>query len=123
MSRLKAQSGNIQFFINLNTSAIAEQLVKNLPFTSQVKTWGDEIYFKAPVKVLRDDPVEILSIGDVGFWHEGGCVCIFFGKTPLSGSDNLPKPANPVDIIGEVETSPAVLRSIRDGNSITLTQS
>ena len=76
----------------LNDSPIARALAQRLPITATVNRWGDEIYFDVPVKMANTEPTLEVKVGDIAYWPEGPCLCIFFGKTPASRTDE-PRPA------------------------------
>ncbi|MDI6888057.1 MAG: cyclophilin-like fold protein, partial [Candidatus Thermoplasmatota archaeon] len=64
----------------------AKLICEKLPLESNVNTWGDEIYFGAPLKIAEEKAQEEVEVGDVAYWVEGRCICIFFGATPISKS-------------------------------------
>jgi hypothetical protein len=74
-----------------------------LPITASFNYWGDEIYFPIPVREKTlEFPKGVVEAGDLGYWPEGPCFCIFYGLTPISSPGNI-KPASPVEVIGRVE--------------------
>ncbi len=81
-----------------------EKIVDSLPIPieSEVMTWGDEMYFDVPVEMGEENAKETVSKGDVGYWPEGKTLCIFYGKTPLSESEENIIPASAVNIVGEL---------------------
>lgn len=80
-----------------------EKIVDSLPIESEVMTWGDEVYFDVPVDMGEENAKETVSKGDVGYWPEGRTLCIFYGKTPLSESEDEIIPASAVNIVGRIE--------------------
>ena len=101
----------------LNESPIAQALSAALPMASTVNRWGEEIYFDVPVTAANAAPTTDVQVGDLAYWPEGPCLCIFFGKTPASrGSE--PRPASAVTIVGRTEAPAALLHSITDGMAI-----
>ena len=103
----------------LNESEIAKAIVWRLPISSTVMRWGDEIYFDIPVTMPNTEPTQTVRIGDIAYWPEGPCLCIFFGKTPASKA-NEPRPASDVTVVGRTDASVDVLRAIKEGAAITL---
>ena len=108
--------------IELNVKSIASPAVRiidqALPIISKVKVWGDEIYFNinihAPVQLATAD----VEVGDIAYWPEGQCLCIFFGRTPMS-IDDKPVPASEVVILGTIDNlNPEALRAVGPGSSI-----
>ena len=105
----------------LNNTKTAQEIIKKLPIKSNVQTWGNEIYFSIPVHCKAENSTMKLKIGDIAYWPAGHCFCIFFGKTPASVDDN-PRPASEVNLIGEVIGDINILKTIGDGEPITIRQ-
>jgi hypothetical protein len=101
----------------LKYSPVVAALLKSLPLTSTVQRWGDEIYFDVPVKMANAKPTVEVEVGDIAFWPEGPCLCIFFGKTPAS-LGREPRPASEVTIIGHTEAPAELLRTVKAGTAI-----
>lgn len=78
------------------------QILDALPIRSSTRTWGDEIYFEIPVQTGEEDAQAQVSKGDLGYWPEGNCFCIFFGRTPMSTSEEEIVPASPVNVVGRI---------------------
>ncbi len=81
--------------------------------------WGDEIYFNVPVQMANTKPTREVSVGDIAYWPDGPCLCVFFGKTPAS-KDQEPRPASDVTIIGHTDAPVALLRSVKEGTTISI---
>lgn len=79
-----------------------DKIVESLPIESEVMTWGDEVYFDVPVEMEEENAKAVVSKGDVGYWPEGRTLCIFYGKTPLSESEENIIPASAVNIVGRI---------------------
>lgn len=88
-----------------------------LPLESTVNAWGDEIYFGVTVKMGEENAQEDVDIGDVAYWPEGRCICIFFGRTPISKTD-LPKAYSPVNVFAKVESNLKALKTAVPGSVI-----
>ena len=106
---------------HFNLSHTAQSIWEVLPIRATVNTWGEEIYFEIPVKCTleKDFARELVEPGDLGYWPEGNCFCIFFGPTPLSEGDEI-RPASAVAVIGKVDGVWEPLKTIRDGAKIIL---
>jgi uncharacterized protein len=100
---IRIQIGDLTFKARLNATKVAGMIWEALPLTAVFNYWGDEIYFSIPVreKVL-EFPKEVVEAGDLGYWPDGACFCIFYGQTPIS-SPGIIKPASPVEVVGRVE--------------------
>ncbi len=94
---------------------------ESLPFTRNVSTWGDEIYFGIPVKVdLEPGAIAEVSSGDLAYWPNMPAFCIFFGATPASSGDT-PVAASPVNVFGKLtEIEIDKLHNIPDGTNVTI---
>lgn len=121
MSAITLQCGSLQFDVSLNQTQTAQAILNALPIESVAQRWGEEIYFEIPVKRPNEKPTLEVKVGDVGYWPDGHCFCIFFGKTPAS-KGNEPRPASEVTIIGRTEALPALLAKVRDGEEIRLSR-
>ncbi len=83
-----------------------KKVAQVLPIKSGFNTWGDEIYFSIPVEAGPDDTsTEVVKEGDIGYWPDGKCFCIFFGPTPISTEDEI-RPASAVNVMGRVIGDP-----------------
>ena len=122
MTEIRVQTPTGTFLGWLNDGPIARRLLQQLPMTSTVNRWGDEIYFDVPVKMANTQPTRDVAVGDLAYWPEGPCLCIFFGRTPASRSSE-PRPASDVTIIGHTDETAEHLREIRAGTTITITVS
>ncbi len=98
----------------LYATPTAEKVWAALPCTSTANTWGEEIYFEIPVQVGEENGVETVSKGDLGYWSAGACFCLFFGKTPMTRSEDAIKPASAVNPIGRVENPDALKKHSAD---------
>lgn len=103
----------------LNGGPITTAIAQQLPIASSAQRWGDEIYFDVPVSMANTAPTVNVRVGDIAYWPEGPCLCIFFGKTPAS-TGNAPRPASEVTVIGSTSTPVALLRSVKQGAPITV---
>lgn len=109
----------INIFINnqkieaeLNETKTAKKIYEILPIEAEGNFWGNEIYFEISLKMENENPTESVKIGDLAFWPEGNCFCIFYGKTPVSINEE-PKPASPVTVIGEIKGNPQELKKLK----------
>lgn len=104
MKKIKLDFGSFVLEAELNETGTADEIYRSLPIESKVNLWGEEIYFKIPV--IRDNelPTMRISVGDLGYWPEDSCLCVFFGKTPVS-KDNTPLPYSEVTVVGRFSTT------------------
>lgn len=120
-SRIRCAALAGSFDATLDDNPVAAAILKALPLTSAVQRWGDEIYFDVPVKLANTEPTREVAVGDLAYWPDGPCLCVFFGKTPAS-KGHEPRPASDVTVVGHTDAPPALLRSIAEGAAITLTR-
>ncbi len=106
-----------EFKGNFNSTKTAKAIYEKLPIISRVNTWGDEIYFDIRLKLPSENPTLDVRIGDIAYWPEGSCMCIFFGPTPVSTNKN-PKPASEVTVIGDTSADIKLLKFIKDEDKI-----
>ncbi len=114
--------GNIKAEAELNDTNTAGLIWDALPIAARTNTWGDEIYFDIPVKADIENGVELVEVGDLGYWPQGSAFCIFFGPTPISRGDEI-RPASAVTIVGKVRGDARIFREVSGGEEITLSRS
>nr|MDO8135059.1 cyclophilin-like fold protein [Candidatus Njordarchaeum guaymaensis] len=88
-----------------------------LPFESNAERWGDEVYFKIPVKFGEENAQTVVEVGDVAYWSPGTSMCIFFGSTPVSEADE-PRAYSPVNVFGKVIGDPMIFKKVGSGEKI-----
>lgn len=115
--RVVFQSESLTFYGEFNSSLTAKEIIKNLPVESVVSRWGDEIYFELGFKASSEGASMEVAAGDIAYWSQGKCLCVFFGPT-MASTDDKPMPASPVVIIGKTTASPGDLEKIKLGESI-----
>ncbi|MFO7974885.1 MAG: cyclophilin-like fold protein [Candidatus Hydrogenedentota bacterium] len=104
----------------LDDSPTTELLAEVLPVCSSANTWGDEVYFSAPVEAELDaKPQQVVKPGTICFWVQGSSVAIPYGPTPISVGNEC-RLVTACNVLGKVEGDPLVLSSVQDGDSITL---
>jgi len=90
MKKIKIISEPVELLANVLDTATGEIIYNCLPIESSVNTWGDEIYFAAPVQVEREpNAKDIIEPGEIAFWVEGSCIAIGFGPTPISQGNEI----------------------------------
>ena len=111
--------GELHINARLNGSATAGKIWDALPLKSFTSLWGDEIYFQIPVKAKLEDGFakEAVEIGDIGYWPEGKCFCIFFGPTPVSKPGEI-RPASQVNLIGKIEGDWQELKKVKQDEEV-----
>jgi len=118
---IEAKPNKISIQISSLNNPATEAIDKALPVEATAQTWGDEIYFNIGVDAPSDGATLDLEVGDVAYWPQGKCFCIFFGRTPMSKSDK-PMPASEVVVVGKITSFDVeALRNVVDGDKILVT--
>ncbi len=82
-------------------------------------TWGDEIYFGIPVECGPENPRETVELGDLAYWLQGRCFCIFFGPTPMSRGNEI-RPASEVEVFGRLDGDPKEFKKVASGAKVSI---
>ena len=115
--RIIFKTSNAAIEGELDDSQTARKIHDKLPIAAKAKTWGEEIYFEIPVRCSPENATMDVNVGDIAYWPEGACLCIFFGRTPAS-TGSMPKPASEVNIVGKISADLSILKNIRSGDKI-----
>jgi hypothetical protein len=110
---------SLKFSAEFNDTLTAKEIIQKLPIASTVSRWGDEIYFDIGFKVSAEGATMDVEVGDVAYWSQGKCLCIFFGPT-LASTSAKPVPASPVVIVGKTLALPSDLKQIQLGEKISV---
>lgn len=103
----------------LNDGITARAVYGALPLEGSANRWGDEIYFVIPVHIdLERDAKETVEAGDIAYWPEGSCFCIFWGKTPASKGNEI-RAASKVNIIGKLKDA-SIFNKVKNGDLVIL---
>jgi uncharacterized protein len=118
--RIRIDAGAVSLIAELNESPTADAIYSALPLEAAAQTWGDEIYFPIPVVAkLEDTALDVVAVGDLGYWPTGRAFCIFFGPTPASRGDEI-RPASAVNLVGRVLGDAGAFRTVEDGELVRL---
>lgn len=118
-NRIRITAGTIEQTAVLEDCDCAKKIWDALPLRASASTWGDEIYFGIPVDCAPENPRETVEFGDLGYWLQGSCFCIFFGPTPMSRGDEI-RPASAVEVFGRLEGDPKEFKKVDSGASVTV---
>lgn len=93
----------------------AEAVLAAAPFTAEARTWGDEVYFDAPVAAEPEaDAREVVEPGEIAFWAQGGCIAIGFGPTPASRGEEI-RLADAVNVWAVTRDDVRALKRVKAG--------
>ena len=118
--KIRITAGKVVADAVLNDSPTATKIWEALPIETRGSTWGDEIYFSIPVDAsLEKNARDLVSVGELGYWPPGTAFCIFYGRTPAS-TDDRPRAASPVNIVGNVIGDATTFRAVSSGARVRL---
>ncbi len=118
--KIRITAGAVAADAILNESPTATKVWEALPIEARGSTWGDEIYFSIPVDAPQEKGArDLVSVGELGYWPPGTAFCIFYGRTPAS-TDDRPRAASAVNIIGHVVGDATVFRTVSSGARVRL---
>ena len=89
--RMKLLVNSKTINLSLLDTKTAHIIRKSKEFSSLISTWGDEIYFKTPIKgiKLEENARDTMNFGEIAYWVEGNSIAIGFGITPASINDEI----------------------------------
>ncbi len=116
---ISISAGGVEVVARIDDSPTADMVWDALPIRASASTWGDEIYFRTPVRADEEDAVETVDMGAVAYWPPGQAICLFFGPTPMSVGDEI-RPASPVNVFGSIEGDPTALKSVSSGEQVVV---
>jgi hypothetical protein len=122
MARIRFDFGTLTLDAELLDTPTARAVEAALPISSSVLTWGEEVYFEVPVKLVTDaDARAVVVPGEIAYWPDGHCIALGFGRTPISQGDET-RLASPCNIfaaaLGDVKT----LAKLRAGAKVEVTK-
>jgi len=102
MAKIRILAGDLQFEVALDDTPTTQALLEALPFESVAQTWGEEVYFEAPVNAnVEPEARQTVEPGTVCFWVEGSALALPWGRTPIS-TDARPKLVSPCNVLGRI---------------------
>lgn len=119
--KIKIASGRLSAIAELKNTQTAREIFNSLPIEASANRWGNEIYFPIPVKIdAEPNASDIVEEGDVAYWPEGSCFCIFWGKTPASKGNEI-RAASKVNVFGRMENS-KIFEKVRNGDLVIISR-
>ena len=122
--RMKLLINSRTINLSLLDTKTAHIISKSKEFSSLISTWGDEIYFKTPIKgiELEENARETMDFGEIAYWVEGNSIAIGFGRTPASKNNEI-RLVSKVNIWAKFDTKKNNIdffKSIQEGSLIEL---
>ena len=116
--RIKIVAGSSEITASLRDTTTADKVWGALPIKASGNTWGDEIYFSIPLhEPEADDSQETVDKGAVAYWPPGSALCLFWGPTPTSRSDEI-RPASAVNVVRKIDNTASALAKINNGSKV-----
>jgi len=118
MPRIRFDFGELTLKAELLDTPTAKSIAAALPISSDVLTWGEEVYFDVPVDAKREpDARAVITPGEIAYWPQGPAIAIGFGRTPIS-QGNETRLASPCNVFAKALSSVKVLAKIRTGTKV-----
>ena len=120
MMKIRIRFPDGEIIAGLDETPTAKAIARALPFSSSANTWGEEVYFTAPVSVTPEaDARQVVDPGTVCFWVQGSALALPYGPTPVSQGDEC-RLVSKVNVLGKIEGDARQLSRIKDGDRITV---
>lgn len=117
--KIKISFGDFSAIAELKNTETAKAIYEALPLEGAANRWGDEIYFVIPVNLeAEEDAKVVVNEGDIAYWPEGSCVCIFWGKTPASKGNEI-RAASKVNVFGKINNA-SIFKNVKNGDLIVI---
>lgn len=121
MRAVVIRSGAVEIHARLLDTPTAERIWAALPIQGSARTWGEEVYFEAPVSSdVEPDARTVIKAGEIAFWPEGEAIAIGFGPTPLSRTRREIRFTGPCNIWAETTDDVRQLKSVHAGAEISV---
>ena len=122
MTRIRFDFGTLTLDAELLDTPTATAILAALPITSSALTWGEEVYFDAPVEVARETGARaVVTPGEIAHWPDGPAIAIGFGRTPISKGDET-RLASPCNIFAKALGDVKALKVVRAGTKVKVTK-
>ncbi len=122
MRKARIELQGVDLVVALRDTPTAEAVWAALPFDATAMTWGEEVYFDAPVSMPAEpDARAVVEAGEIAFWPAGSAVAIGYGQTPISRGDEI-RLAAPCNIWATTDDDVTRLRVVPPGSAIRLTR-
>lgn len=115
---LRITAGGVSLDVETLETPTAERVIDACPFEATARTWGEEVYFAAPINAEREaDARDVVEPGEIAYWVEGGAIAIGFGPTPASQGNEIRLVA-PTNIWAKALGDVRSLKPVSDGDPV-----
>jgi hypothetical protein len=121
MREVLIRAGAISVRARLLDTPTAERIWAALPIHGSAQTWGEEVYFQAPVTSQREPGArDIIKAGEIVFWPDGDAIAIGFGPTPISRTKKEIRLASPCNVWAQAIDDVKQFKSVHPGEPISI---
>ncbi len=118
MRTIRITAGGTHLTATLRDTPTADAVWDALPFDAEARTWGEEVYFSAPVRAaLEADAKDVMEAGEIAFWTGGSAIAVGFGRTPVSRGDEIRLVA-PTNVFADADGDVRAFAAVRDGDVV-----
>ena len=120
MARIRFDFGSLSLEAEFFDTPTVRALASVLPYEARAMTWGEEVYFDAPLQLTREaDARAVMTPGEIAYWPDGPAIAIGFGRTPISRGDEC-RLASPCNVFARATSDVKRLGTVRQGSKITI---
>lgn len=120
MSKIKITVDKFTVEGELRDTKLAKKIFEALPIKGVANTWGYEIYFSIPIEAKAEYPRRSVKIGDLAYWPPGNAFCLFYGRTPISATEDEILPASEVEVVGKFKGDLEALKKVHSGQMVKI---
>lgn len=117
-TKVRITVGGISLDATCRETPTARAVIQACPIEATANTWGEEVYFTAPVDVGREsDARDVVEPGEIAYWVEGRAIAIGYGPTPASQGEEIRLVA-PTNIWADAEGDVTILQRASAGERV-----
>jgi hypothetical protein len=120
MPRIRFDFGSLALEAELLDTPTAKAIAAIVPYQAEAATWGEEVYFDAPLQIEREvDARAVVTPGEIAYWPDGPSIAIGFGRTPISRGNEC-RLASPCNVFARATFDVKALSQVRPGAKIRI---